>query len=93
MNEIVKLHEMLVKAGINHTFMAMDKNIFGEGAMQIRIYRDDTFQEELDDVVFHRFSHGYEQGLLETYHLNGCDGYETAEQVFKGWKKKFFKNF
>lgn len=92
MHEMNKLHEMLLKAGINHTFMPMDKNVFGENAIQIRIYRDHTFNEELDDVVFHRFSHGYEQGLLETYHLNGCDGYETAEQVFKGWKKKFFKN-
>ena len=90
MNEITKLHKMLVKAGINHTFMPMDKNIFGKDAMQIRIYRDSTFQEELDDVVYHRFSHGYDKGFLETYNLNECNGYETAEQVFKGWKKKFF---
>jgi hypothetical protein len=90
MHEIEKLHEMLVKAGINHTFMAMDKNAFGEGALQIRIYRNETFQEELDDVVFHKYSHGYNQGLLETYRLNECDGFETAEQVFEGWMKKFF---
>ena len=90
MYEIAKLHEMLSNAGINHTFMMMDKNIFGADAMQIRIYRDGTFQEELDDVVFHRFSHGYAQGLLETYTLGECDGYETAEQVFKGWMEKFF---
>ena len=90
MCEIAKLHEMLSNAGINHTFMMMDKNIFGADAMQIRIYRDGTFQEELDDVVFHRFSHGYAQGLLETYNLGECDGFETAEQVFKGWMEKFF---
>lgn len=90
MYEIAKLHEMLSNAGINHTFMMMDKNIFGADAMQIRIYRDGTFQEELDDVVFHRFSHGYAQGLLETYNLGECDGFETAEQVFKGWMEKFF---
>ena len=90
MYEINKLHEMLVKAGIHHTFMMMDKNIFGTDAMQIRIYRDGTFQEELDDVVFHKYSHGYAQGLLETYKLNGCDGFETAEQVFEGWIEKFF---
>lgn len=90
MNEITKLHEMLIKAGINHTFMAMDKNMFGANAFQIRIYRDANLQEELDDVVFHRFSHGHEQGLLETYTLGECDGFETAEQVFKGWMEMFF---
>lgn len=90
MNEINKLHEILSEAGINHTFMTMNKELFGGNAMQIRIYRDDTFQEELDDVVFHKYSHGYEKGLLETYRLNECAGFETAEQVFKGWMKKFF---
>lgn len=90
MYEMNKLHEMLLKAGINHTFMSMDASCFGTDALQIRIYRDSTFQEELDDVVFHRFSHGYAQGLLETYTLGECDGYETAEQVFKGWMEKFF---
>lgn len=90
MNEIKKLHEMLVKANINHTFMPMDKNHFGDDAWQIRIYKDNSFQEELDDVVFHKFSHGYSQGLLETYTLNSCDGFETAEQVFEGWMEKFF---
>jgi hypothetical protein len=90
MNEMNKLHEMLIKAGINHIFMAMDENFYGADATQIRIYRDDTFQEELDDVVFHKFSHGYEYDLLETYLLNGCDGFETAEQVFEGWMEEFF---
>ena len=90
MDEMNKLHEMLLEAGINHTFMAMDKNLYGADALQIRIYRDATFQEELDDVIFHRYSHGYTQGLLETYNLGECDGFETAEQVFKGWKEKYF---
>ncbi len=92
MDEINKLHEMLFNAGINHTFMAMDENVFGANAVQIRIYRDSTFQEELDDVVFHKYSHGYAHGLLETYALGECDGYETAEQVFNGWMEKFFPN-
>ena len=90
MNEMNKLHEMLLKAGINHTFMAMDKDIYGADAVQIRIYRDATFQEELDDAVFHRYSFGYAQGLLETYELSECNGFETAEQVFNGWKVMFF---
>ena len=90
MREIVKLHNMLSNAGINHTFMVTNENFFGAGALQIRIYRDSAFQEELDDVVFHKYSHGYEQGLLETFRLNNCVGFETAEEVFDGWMEKFF---
>lgn len=90
MYEMYKLHKMLLNAGINHTFMGMDKDLYGADAMQIRIYRDSTFQEELDDVVFHKGSLGYAMGLLETYVLGECDGFETAEQVFMGWMRKFF---
>ena len=90
MCEIAKLHEMLFNAGINHIFMMMNADFFGKNVMQIRIYRDGTFQKELDDVVFHKYSHGYERGLLETFALGNCDGYETAEQVFEGWMEKFF---
>ena len=90
MKEMYKLHAMLLDAGIPHTFDVMDRNFFGAGALQIRIYKDDTFQEELDDVVFHKFSHGYAQGLLETFSLSECDGYETAKQVFEGGMEKFF---
>ena len=90
MYEIAKLHEMLSNAGIPHTFMAMDKNFYGEDAMQICIYRDGTYEEKLDDAIFHKYSHGYSEGLLETYYLNECEGYETAEQIFKGWMKKYF---
>lgn len=88
MNEMNKLHEMLLSAHIPHTFMCMDYS-FGPDALQIRIYSDNTYTHELDDAVFHRFSHGYSLGLLETWRLSGCDGFETAEQVFKGWKKMF----
>lgn len=56
MYEIAKLHEMLFNAGINHTFTIMNADIYGENAKQIRIYRDSTCQEQLDDVVFHKFS-------------------------------------
>ena len=90
MHEMAKLHEMLLGAGINHTFMMMDKTFYGADALQIRIYRDATFQEELDDVVFHKGSFGYALGLLETYCLGECSGFETAEQVFEGGMEKFF---
>ena len=90
MCEIIKLNKMLFKAGIPHTFTTMEKKFFGENASRIHIYRDDSLQEELDDVIFHKFSHGYAQGLLETYHLSNCNGFETAEEVFEGWMKKYF---
>ena len=90
MYEIAKLHEMLSNAGIHHTFMMMNADIFGANGLQIHIYRDNTFQKELDVVVFHEFSNGHERGLLETYILGSGGGYETAEQVFEGWKEKFF---
>ena len=91
MNEMMKLKEMLVEANIAHTCVNLDKRLFGPNAMQIRIYKDDTLQKELDDVVFHKGSYGYEQGLLETCRLGDCSGYETAEEVFNGWMKIFFK--
>lgn len=90
MNEMNKLHDMLLKANIPHAFRTMNKNLYGENALKICIYRDNTFQKELDDVVLHRFSHGHETGLLETYKLGECEGFETAEQVFKGWMEMFF---
>lgn len=42
---------------------------------------------ELDDAICHTYSHGYIDGLLETFSLNECEGWETAEQVFEGGKK------
>lgn len=90
MKEMYKLRAMLLDAGISHTFNVMSVEFFGSGALQIRIYRDDTFQEELDDVVFHKFSHGYALGLLETFNLSECEGFETAEEVFEGWMEKYF---
>ena len=88
--EIVKLNEMLDKAGVPHTLEKMDENAFGENSFQICIYRDNSYQKVLDDVIFHKRSNGYELGLLETYRLGKCEGYETAEEVFKGWMEKYF---
>ena len=83
--EIEKLHSLLIKAGIPHTFVHwMD-------GMQIRVYADPQMTHELDDAIIISGSHGVEAGLLETYHLNDCDGWETAEQVFEGWKKMYEK--
>lgn len=47
----------------------------------------DSKGEIVDDATLFSGSHGYEQGLLETFCLGECDGYETADKIFKGWKK------
>ena len=83
--EIEKLHSLLIEAGIPHTFAPL------WDGMQIRVYADSELTHELDDAVIHSGSHGVEAGLLETFCLNDCDGWETAEQVFEGWKNMYEK--
>ena len=78
---------MLTDANIPHTFQEFP--IFN--GFQIRLYIDEAKTIELDDAVCHEGSHGFSLGLLETMRLNDCDGYETAEEVFKGWKKMYEK--
>lgn len=82
-SEIEKLHSMLHEAGIPHSFTPLFDG------MQIRIYADSKLTVELDDAVIHSGSHGVKAGLLETYHLSNCVGWETAEQVFEGWKEMY----
>lgn len=81
--EINKLHEMLTKAEVPHTFEPLFDGF------QIRVYSDETHIFELDDAIIHNGSHGHQNGLLETYALSGCKGWETAEQVFDGWLKMY----
>ena len=81
--EIKKLHEMLTEAHIPHTFAPMFDGF------QIRLFADHMKEKELDDCICHKGSHGFYPGLLETYVLNNCEGYETAEQVFEGWKQMY----
>ena len=81
--EINKLHSLLTEANIPHTFA----NLFD--GKQIRIYADEEMENKLDDAIIHFGSHGHQDGLLETCVLSGCDGWETAEQVFEGWLKMY----
>ena len=83
--EIEKLHSLLTEAGIPHTFAPV------WDGMQIRMYADSMLIHELDDAVIHSGSHGVQDGLLETFYLNDCEGWETAEQIFKGWKRMYKK--
>ena len=84
-DEIKKLRELLTQAHIPHTFAPLFDGF------QIRIYADEEMTNEIDDCICHRGSHGYSEGLLETYVLNGCDGWETANQVFTGWLEMYQK--
>lgn len=73
----------LVEAHIPHTY----EDLFD--SRQIRMYVDEEMENELDDAIIHSGSHGHQNGLLETYALSGCEGWETAEQVFEGWLKMY----
>jgi hypothetical protein len=81
--EIERLHELLKRAGIPHTVGTI------HDGMQIRVYFDEEMTQEFDDAVIHSGSHGCEENLLETYVLGDCEGYEIAEEVFEGWKKRY----
>ena len=81
--EIEKLDDMLCEAGIPHICMPC------WDGKQIRVYADEAMTDELDDCVIHSGSHGVHAGLLETFSLNNCDGFETAEQVFAGWQEMY----
>ena len=84
-NEMQKLHELLTIAEMPHTYeQCWDGH-------QIRLYVDEEKSREIDDCIYHSGSHGYEEGLLETYHLNDCNGWETAVQVFCGWVTMYTK--
>ena len=81
--EIEKLHSLLTEEGIPHTLTRL------WDGKQIRVYANSNLTHEFDDAVIHSFSHGVENGLLETFRLNDCEGWETAEQVFEGWKRMY----
>ena len=83
LNEIRKLYTRLNEAGIPCTLAPL------YDGWQVSVYADEDKTRELDDCIIHRGSHGYQNGLLETYRLNDCEGWETAEDVFKGWAKMY----
>lgn len=84
-DEIRKLNALLNAAGIPHTFGPL------WDGYQIRVYADEEMTEEIDDCVIHSGSHGYAQGLLESYCLGECEGWETAAQIYKGWTEMYHK--
>lgn len=86
--EIFKLNDMLSAAEIPHDLIEVNSWLADEG-YQIRMYADAAHKNLIDDCICHSFSHGFSEGLLETYSLSNCAGYETADEVFKGWVKMY----
>ena len=79
LTEFEKLIDLLVEAGIPY----IKENVFD--GVQVRIFADEEKTNEIDDAIIHFGSHGSQNGLLETFLLNDCNGFETAEQIFEGW--------
>lgn len=52
----------------------------------VAYYKDNT---EMDVAIIDPYSKGSHLGLLETRYLRNHRGFETAEQVFNGWKKMY----
>lgn len=80
--EIVRLAQMLDSNHIPYKLCTL------WDGLQIQIF--DAKGDMLDDVVIHSYSHGAKSGLLETYKLRNCEGFETAERVFNGWNEMFW---
>ena len=84
-DEMLKLNELLHQANVPYVLATL------YDGLQIRIFADTALEHELDDCIIHSGSHGYANGLLETYTLGGCEGWETAEDVFNGWMEMYRK--
>lgn len=81
MNEMIKLLILIMSAGWKFNF----RTVYDGYQLQLLDKNDLDFI--IDDAVWHGSSHGNQEGLLETLILNDCKGYETALQVYDGWKK------
>lgn len=89
LRELNKLEKYLQKHG--YYYRRIDKEPSRPGLLgydelhQIRVYEDETYNHQLWDVICHRGSYGYTQGLLETMGMpedgNDVTGYLTADEV------------
>ena len=82
LDEIYKLKKLLEGAGVPHDIKDID------GGKKISIYSKRG--KLLDDAILTNHSNGREKGLLETYELGDCGGYETADEVFNGWTRRYW---
>ena len=85
-NEIIMDEIFKLKAMLENSIIPFEFSRIYDG-YQIRVYYDKAKNNEMYDCVWHSGSHGYSAGLLETFKLSDCAGFETAEEVFEGWKQ------
>ena len=81
--EIYKLISLLVAAHLPFSCVPC------YDGLQVHLYSDRQYTQELDDCICHSQSAGFKLGLLETRNLSCYEGFETAEQVFEGWKQMY----
>lgn len=80
--EFVKLASMCIAANLKVSILPH------RNGLKLTLHDNDGMF--LDDAIICNGSHGYKNGLLETYNLNECDGCETAQEVFDGWWETHF---
>lgn len=83
--EFDKLVAKLQDANIPHLVVANPCS----GRPQVKLFADFSMTWQLDDCCCEEDSLGGHEGLLETYRLGNCQGYETAETVFRGWQQMY----
>lgn len=76
--EMAILVNLVIKNGIEYRL----SSLFDGYKLEIFLYG-----KRIDDAVWHRFSHGFSEGLLESYVYGDCIGFETAKEIFTGWQK------
>lgn len=79
MKEMYALAQLLSDIGAEYTF----KPLFD--GYQIILYKNG---ERVNDAIWHSFSLGFSEGLLETYWEDDVKGYLTATEVFDHWEKE-----
>lgn len=94
MNELIKFEAYLKEHSIPHKchliLSAMDPS-YPHPWNQVVVYRDKELTKRWFDVVWHKWSYGYREGLLELLDSEDGDdveGYLTADDVIR----RYFKN-
>lgn len=93
MDELLKLIKLLAKANIPFEIFPFT---IGDYNTTYQVCYPNK-QDCICDAICHKYSYGYEQGLLEIMGLgklpeDDVEGWLTAEEVFKRIQKDFQKN-
>ena len=97
MNELIKLEEYLKEHSIPYkrdlilfeTLSATNPSDLQYSFNQIIVYRDKDLKKLWFDVIWHKWSFGYKEGLLELMDSEGdVEGHLTADDVIR----RYFEN-